>query len=313
MEELEFSRELIKVLDTNILQKSLKKAATRGFSVPGFNKNVWAAPVIMIVAALDKKKRGGIYQYRIFLESLASLEIDNIGVEFAKKWLNEDGKCEEVAKDLMEVVSKQKDEKKAEQTEKNENLTIDVFEKIKTNSCNQKNNAEMQEQKDKIKKLHKNIQDYRIVVDDLKREKAHLVKEKNKMEKVCEDQKNEIDVLKRKAEQIELRFNECYADLKQKKEELDKYKHILEKAPKILLFSKRKIDYSIFPFYNIEQIVEWKDDYIDNMDCRKYCEIWIIESDYTYPEVQKMKKITNNKIILTHNLKSLIEKVGGIK
>ena len=71
MEELEFAKELIKIIDTTILQRTLKKAATKGFSVQGFNKNVWTAPITLIIGALDKKRRGGNYQYRIFLESLA--------------------------------------------------------------------------------------------------------------------------------------------------------------------------------------------------------------------------------------------------
>lgn len=311
MEELEFAKELIKIIDTTILQRTLKKAATKGFSVQGFNKNVWTAPITLIIGALDKKKRGGNYQYRIFLESLASLEIDDIGVRLAKKWLDEKEKREEVKNELLEIITKQQENTKIEQVEKKEIPIVDDSKQEK--ACNQQNEMIIREQKDKIKKLQKSIQDFRIEIDNLKKEKEHVVKEKKKLEKINEDQKQEIDILKRKVEQVELQFTNCCAEVKQKEEELEEYKNILAQAPRVLLFSKRKINYNTFPFYNIQQIVDWKDDYIYNQELKEYNEIWIIESDYTYPEVQKIKKMTRGKIVLAHNLKSLIEKVGGIK
>ena len=72
MGEIDFSRNIIKILDTNILQMIIKKAVTKGFTVQGFTKNVWMAPEALICAALERKKKGK-YQSSIFLDALLSL------------------------------------------------------------------------------------------------------------------------------------------------------------------------------------------------------------------------------------------------
>ncbi len=37
MEEIDFSKKIIKILDPDILQMIIKKAVSKGFTVPGFN------------------------------------------------------------------------------------------------------------------------------------------------------------------------------------------------------------------------------------------------------------------------------------
>ena len=63
----------------------------------------------------------------------------------------------------------------------------------------------------------------------------------------------------------------------------------------------------------MSQLSVWKDEYEQNIDGSKSREIWIIEADFNYPEVIRMKNLPCKKIILSRNVKSLIEKVGGIQ
>ena len=74
----------------------------------------------------------------------------------------------------------------------------------------------------------------------------------------------------------------------------------------------KKIDNEIFPFQNIEQIREWKNKFIDEIEWKRYKEVWIVESDFSYPEVRNIKKMASGKVVCARNLKSLIGKVGGI-
>lgn len=129
MEDLEFSRELVKTLDKHILQKTLKKAVTQGFTIQGFNKNVWMAPATIVNAALEKRKRGGKYQYTIFLECLAGLKEDNVGITLAKQWLKNGEERAEAEKKILEFMSYKQEEK---------NMKVDETEEVVSNDTEEK-------------------------------------------------------------------------------------------------------------------------------------------------------------------------------
>ncbi len=73
----------------------------------------------------------------------------------------------------------------------------------------------------------------------------------------------------------------------------------------------RKIDEEVFPFYNIEWIGEWNNDYVKTIDWIKYREIWIAESDFSYSETKTIKSMAKGKVIIARNTNMLIAKVGG--
>ena len=164
----------------------------------------------------------------------------------------------------------------------------------------------------KNKKLQNTIQDLRIGGEDYQKEILRLQKEKGKLgrqieEKTCENEKleEEISSLKENIRKLE-------DELDQYKQENINYQEIFKRAPKVLCFSKKDINKDIFPFYNIEQLYKWSDAYEETIKGDKYKEIWIIETDFSYSEVMKMKRLPCDKIVLKSNIKSLIEKVGGV-
>ena len=67
----------------------------------------------------------------------------------------------------------------------------------------------------------------------------------------------------------------------------------------------------MFPFYNIEWIGEWNNDYVKTIDWIKYREIWIAESDFSYSETKTIKSMAKGKVIIARNTNMLIAKVGG--
>lgn len=310
MEELEFSRELVKLLDKHILQKALKKAGTQGFTVQGFDKNVWRAPVTMVNAALERKKRGGKYQYRIFLECVAELEEDNAEIDLARKWLKNGEERAEAEKNLLEHMSYKQEGKNVKVDKLEEIITKDTREK---NGKNKENVDVIIKQQERIRKLQNTVQELRISADNYKNEIEHLQKKSNKLEKRYEEEQIKNNELLEKVERLENQIVEYQQLLVQKEEKINYYKGILEKAPKIVCFSKKKIDNELFPFKKIEQVCEWKNEFVDEIEWEKYQEVWIVESDFSYPEVMKIREKSNRKVVCARNVKSLIEKVGGIK
>lgn len=311
MEELEFSRELVKISDKSTLQKALKKAGAQGFKVQGFEKNVWKAPVVMINSSLERRKRGGKYQCRIILECLAGLEEENIECELARKWLKNGEERVEAEKKLLETALYREAEKNTD-----ENMTNVEIKKVISNDSDgksDKNTEMLSRQKERINKLQKTIQDLRIAADNYKKEIETLDKERKRLIRKYEEQQKRNEGLIENIEKLEMQIGDYQQQLSQKDEEINYYKQKFEKAPHIVCFSKKKIDVEIFPLHNIEQIKEWKNEFINEIKWKDYQEIWIVESDFSYPEVLSIKKMTNGKVVCARNLKSLIEKVGGVK
>lgn len=306
MGEIEFSKKIIKILDTNILQMIIKKAVAKGFTVQGFTKNVWMAPEALICAALERKKKGK-YQSSIFLDALNEIEVDDAIVDLAKKWLMDKEQRSEIEQKIEQISLKKTEKKKKELIIEEKNEPEDI-EKEK----NEDYEKEIQQLQMKNKKLQNTIQDLRIGGEDYQKEILRLQKEKGKLgrqveEKTCENEKleEEISSLKENIRKLE-------DELDLYKQENINYQEIFKRAPKVLCFSKKDINKDIFPFYNIEQLYKWSDAYEETIKGDKYKEIWIIETDFSYSEVMKMKKLPCDKIILKSNIKSLIEKVGGV-
>ena len=291
MGEIDFSKKIIKILDKNILQMIIKKAVPKGFTVQGFTKNVCMAPETLICAALERKKKGK-YQSSLFLDALNETETDDEIVNLAKKWLKDKDERDEIERKI-EQISIEKAEK---------NIKKEEHEKYK---------KEIQQLQDKNKKLQSTIQDLRIGGDNSQKEILRLQKEKGKLKKQIEENecknselKDEIGHLKEDIKKLE-RELDLY-----KQENLD-YQEIFKKAPKVLCFSKKDINKDNFPFYNVDQLKQWSDECEETIKKNEYKEIWIIETDFSYSEVVKMKQLPCEKIVLKSNIKTLIEKVGG--
>ena len=307
MEELEFSRELVKILDKPTLQKALKRAGSKGFTVQGFDKNVWKAPTMKVNSSLDKRKRGGKYQYQILLECLASLEEDSTEIELARKWLNNVEEREEAEKKLIEIRDSKKDKESIETNETKEVISGGVDEK------NNKNVDVISQQKKRIDKLKRALQENRVLADNYKRELDNLQKEKTKLEKRYKEEQEKNEKLIEDIKELEKEIDGYQRQLSQKDEDIDYYKRKFEKLPHVICFCAKKIDVEMFPQYYIQQVREWKNEFVDEIEWKKYQKIWIVESDFSYSEVTNIKKMANGKVVLARNLKSLMEKVGGNK
>lgn len=221
---------------------TLKKAVAQGFTVQGFNKNVWMAPITMVNAALERRKLGGKYQYKIFLECLSDLEEDNVEINLAKKWLKNGEERAEAEKKLLELMSYRREEK---------NIKIDEFKEVVLNDTGEKNSENVEviiQQQERIRKLQNTVQEFRISTDNYKKEIEQLQKKSNKLERICEAERINNNKLKEEIERLEKQIGIYQQHLVQQEEKINYYKRIFEKAPKVICFSKKKIDNEIFPF-----------------------------------------------------------------
>lgn len=305
MGEIDFSKKIIKILDKNILQMIIKKAVSKGFTVQGFTKNVCMAPETLICAALERKKKGK-YQSSLFLDALNETEIDDEIVNLAKKWLKDKDERDEIERKIEQISIEKTEKKKKEVIIEEKSLQTDIKKEE-----NENYKKEIQQLQAKNKKLQSTIQDLRIGVDNSQKEILRLQKEKGKLEKQIEENecknselKDEIGHLKEDIKKLE-----CELDL-YKQKNLD-YQEIFKKAPKVICFSKKDINKDNFPFYNVDQLKQWSDECEETIKKNAYKEIWIIETDFSYSEVVKMKQLPCEKIVLKSNIKTLIEKVGG--
>ena len=305
MGEIDFSKKIIKILDKNILQMIIKKAVSKGFTVQGFTKNVCMAPETLICAALERKKKGK-YQSSLFLDALNETEIDDEIVNLAKKWLKDKDERDEIERKIEQISIEKTEKKKKEVIIEEKSLQTDIKKEE-----NENYKKEIQQLQAKNKKLQSTIQDLRIGVDNSQKEILRLQKEKGKLEKQIEE--NEC-------KNSELKDEICHLkeDIKKLERELDLYKQknldyqeIFKKAPKVICFSKKDINKDNFPFYNVDQLKQWSDECEETIKKNAYKEIWIIETDFSYSEVVKMKQLPCEKIVLKSNIKTLIEKVGG--
>ena len=305
MGEIDFSKKIIKILDKNILQMIIKKAVSKGFTVQGFTKNVCMAPETLICAALERKKKGK-YQSSLFLDALNETEIDDEIVNLAKKWLKDKDERDEIERKIEQISIEKTEKKKKEVIIEEKSLQTDIKKEE-----NENYKKEIQQLQAKNKKLQSTIQDLRIGVDNSQKEILRLQKEKGKLEKQIEENecknselKDEIGHLKEDIKKLE-RESDLY-----KQKNLD-YQEIFKKAPKVICFSKKDINKDNFPFYNVDQLKQWSDECEETIKKNAYKEIWIIETDFSYSEVVKMKQLPCEKIVLKSNIKTLIEKVGG--
>ena len=168
MGEIEFSKKIIKILDTNILQMIIKKAVAKGFTVQGFTKNVWMAPEALICAALERKKKGK-YQSSIFLDALNEIEVDDAIVDLAKKWLMDKEQRSEIEQKIEQISLKKTEKKNKELIIEEKNEPEDI-EKEK----NEDYEKEIQQLQMKNKKLQNTIQDLRIGGEDYQKEILRL-------------------------------------------------------------------------------------------------------------------------------------------
>ena len=298
-------KKIIKILDKNILQMIIKKAVSKGFTVQGFTKNVCMAPETLICAALERKKKGK-YQSSLFLDALNETEIDDEIVNLAKKWLKDKDERDEIERKIEQISIEKTEKKKKEVIIEEKSLQTDIKKEE-----NENYKKEIQQLQAKNKKLQSTIQDLRIGVDNSQKEILRLQKEKGKLEKQIEE--NEC-----KNSELKDEIGHLKEDIKKLERELDLYKQknldyqeIFKKAPKVICFSKKDINKDNFPFYNVDQLKQWSDECEETIKKNAYKEIWIIETDFSYSEVVKMKQLPCEKIVLKSNIKTLIEKVGG--
>ena len=140
MNDIEFSKKIIKLLSEEELQIAVKQATLKGLKVPGY-KNAWKAPKTQISAIMKNQVKKGVWNSGLLINAVAQM-YEGDGkltiTKLAKLWIDGENTTDiERDIDLLEKVFAE--QKLADDiTEKNDNNEVEdihnqivEFEKIK--------------------------------------------------------------------------------------------------------------------------------------------------------------------------------------
>lgn len=296
MDRLEFSKRLIKVLEDDEIKEVLKKASSKGFSVPGF-KNPWKAPITTVIRRMEQKGKEGEYHYMLLLDIISELNVkedekSNSPSKVVREW-KENGKIvnEQIEYDLVILEEKNKYHKKSAADE----ICICADDKINNYSeinLEEKNEALKEKNKllqDKNKKLQALIQSNKIEIGDYKQEINKIQGENSKLMNQINELLNNLDqCLKEKDEAIKKskEIEDHNLVLINQINELEKYR---ECAPKIICFIKAKVKDEEFKGYNIVFVKEWNNKYENNIVSNMYDEVWMVHKGFSYNDITEIK------------------------
>lgn len=296
MNRLQFSTRLIKVLGDDEIKEVLKKASSKGFSIPGF-KNPWKAPITTVIWHMEQKDKEGNYYYTMLLDIISELNIkeDEKSISPSKivqEW-KENGKIinQKIEDDLISL------EKESTYQRNNIEDEISICVDDQSNNYNEiileEKNEELKEQnkllQDKNKKLQTLIQSYKIEIGNYKQEinkiqseNSKLIKQINELLINLEQCLKEKDEIMKNSKEIEdhnlLLINQI--------NELQKYK---EYAPKIICFIKAKVKDEEFKGYDIVFVKDWNNKYENNIISNMYDEVWVVHKGFSYNDITEIK------------------------
>lgn len=310
MNDLEFTKKVIGVLNEAEVQKVLKKAITHGMVIPGFSKNPAKAPKQTIMMSLSQRSKGEYY-YAIILKVMyefANNEFaDNQRFLFVKRWRDNKSEHEKIEEELGQLIEYMKSENSetADTTivaEEDRNVKLKDVERelVKKITVLQERN----------KKLQASIQRKKIEADNLN-------KNFQKAQKENEKQKTEINKLEQQIVELEMsrevlrkeifEKNSCIKNLLEQIEELSKYR---EHAPKILCFLKTKEEIN-FEGCDVTIADRWDLEVKESLAQVVFDEIWYVHKGFQYGDFIEMKENFTCRIQEFTNAQQLVEYIGG--
>lgn len=289
--ELEFVKELISLLNESDKRNIIKQAAARGFEVHGFSNKPYTAPKNIINSSLMRRNKKNISNYFLILDVINKFPLEQAEdkelIKLAKEWINNE-----------------KDRSNIENNIKKHYLDISN-EYINSNDMDALNNSleggdlDSQTQNElaekntilqtKNKELKEKLKSCKIEMDNLrkdfnicmKEEKKHL-SEINSLHKLID----EYSIAKKELEK-QLQENRSYSvDLLSQVEELNYYK---DNALKIACFVKDNQGLQLNG-YNITFFNEWSDQIKEKIDSDSYSEVWYVHEGFNYSYFLEIKK-----------------------
>ena len=288
MNEIEFAQVIAKNLQRETRETVLRSMRLKGFSIDGF-RNLEKVPIGVLVNTLRKTTKKGEQCSSLFLKEVKECNLKDPVIEIVNLWsgTNEERKIAE--SNLMDL-------KMAASSNEMEVETQDGRKKFEQGQVQLENSlydAKLNEQKNKNKQLQNRIQGLKIEIENVK-------KENQKQVQIIKNLQQELLETKAELQKVNGIGNEY-------KEKADFYEHILKRAPKILCFSKAKINKEDILLYNMT--VCKNIELAKQLDWKSYNKIWISENDFSLEQIQEIKEKATQKVNTARNIKSIIERL----
>lgn len=309
MNDCDFSKRVFSYLSDEERKEVLKKSILEGFTVNGFSRKPYDAPLNAILSSFNCK-RGKKYQYEILLsvmKEVADEEGASDLLNLVKQWVESFDKHEEIEKILAcynqeeKIIEKEEDNKifnsdrMVEQLEKQSKELVD----------------ELKVAREKIKQHKHAIQDNKIEIDNLKQEITKLKKDEKQAQVINEELRKEIMKITEERDEVIGILNDKNHEMEELKKIIELLKSYKENAPRILCIIKKEETIEI-PGYDITTIHNWNDEIKKEIKGGEYTKIWLVHNGFTYDVISDIKLTFDIEMVKEYsNYSNLIKNIGN--
>lgn len=302
MDEIEFAQAVAMALQKNTRDVVLHSMKTKGFSIDGF-RNLEKVPVNVLINTLRKTRIKGKHSSAIFLKEVKECKLNDAVVDIVRLWYGSEDEKQEAIDRISELKGPQSAvEKSYEIQESEEQSTSKVFPSQYTDL-----EMKLEEQRDKNKQLQGKIQSLKIQLGNVQKEVNAGCKERNLLKIENEKLKTTINNLQKEIKGKNDTIEQAEVVIKKQKDKTEFYQHVLQRAPKILCFTKAKVNEEEQLLYNLTVCRSL--DSAKELEWIQFNKIWIAENDFTLEQIQEIKEIATQKVNTARNIKSIIERL----
>lgn len=260
MDEKEFAQAVAVALQKNTREVVLRSMRTKGFSIDGF-QNLEKVPVNVLTNALRRTKIKGKQCSAIFLKEVKECDLNDTVIDAVRLWYGSEEDKRKAENRLSELKISLLSVKKGD---------VILGEEVKATPKDFQSQytdlkTKLDEQRNKNKQLQGKIQSMKIQLENVQKELDTENKERGWLKKENEQQKTVIENLEQ--------------EIKEQRVKVEFYQHVLQRAPKILCFTKTKISEEEMLLYNLT--VCSSVDSVTELKWNLFNRIWIAENDFT--------------------------------
>lgn len=301
MEELEFAQGIVQILQKHTRENILRNLQANKIDIQGF-RDITKVPPAMLAAQLKTTMKNGDKGCKVFLDAVKGFESDeDEAVIITKQWYTDekDSAEERLIQLLNETTTKTK------KSAKNANISTTMESNDKEKNKDKKVNDELIKLREKNKGLQIKIHNFQKDLEDEQRKTKGLERKLREAEKYRIECATKDEEIKRLLEQ-KLMLESKISGLNI---QVQGYEELFQKAPKTLCFTKVELSQDEISLNNL--VVKSDIDNLNDIEWENYNSVWISENDFSFAEIQNIKRNSPQKVRTARNIKTLIGRVRG--
>lgn len=296
MNNIEFTKRIITGLGESERRKVIKKATQYGFTVDGFSRKPYDAPITAIMNCMNRKKRNK-YQFELLMDVMSEMSEEEGAsdiLKYVKQWLEDENSHIEIELILDKMVVKDEENIKR-------NVSIDFEEEqIKYIKKIENIEQELKVARERGKQQKQTIQDNKIKISNLKQNIDRLERENKHKQALVESLEMDIIKLQEKQQIILIKLEKKEEEIKELRENINKLQLFKDNAPKILCILKKEKEVEI-PGFDIKTIHTWDDEIKQIILEEEYAKVWLIHNGFTYDIISDIKETFEKEKIKEFN------------